>query len=624
LAARIRTSRRPDDAMNELSINVLLIEDNPGDARLIELMLNRARGMAFQLTWLDTLTAGLQYLDTHEPDIVLLDLGLPESRGLETLHRLLAHAPKAPTLVVLSGLDDEDIAFQAVQSGAQDYLIKGRVDSALLVRSIRYAMERSRSEEALRQAHAELEQRVLERTAELASAVAALQSEIAERKLAEEHIRYLAHYDALTGLPNRVLLQDRLKQALAHGHRTGSQVAVLFIDLDYFKHVNDSLGHQVGDQLLKVVAGLLQECLREGDSVARLGGDEFVLILPLLTDGNDAAAVAQKVQDALARTVVADGHELHVNASIGISLYPHDGATVEALMSAADTAMYHAKEKGRRNYQFFTSALNRAVQRRVALESRLRQAFARQEFELHYQPQIDMASGAIFSAEALLRWKQAGKAPISCGAFIAVAEETGLILALGEWVLHEACRQLRRWHEAGHGGLRIAVNLSPRQFSQPGFQDMVRNIIDSTGISAGSLDLEITEGILMQRNEDNLALLHQLSSMGVQLSVDDFGTGYSSLAYLQRFPVDALKIDQSFVREINRNRNATALVAAIISMAHSLELQVLAEGVETAEQIQFLQSHGCPSAQGFYYSAAVSAEAFSALLRDRRHCQRHA
>ena len=600
--------------MDDNRIKVLLIEDNPGDARLIDMMLAEARNMKFQLAWQDNLTAGLAHLKDHEVDILLLDLGLPESSGLQTLETALSHASKVPTLVVLSGLSDEDIALRAVQSGAQDYLVKGHVDSALLVRSIRYAMERSRTEEALRQAQADLENRVQERTAELANAVAALQLEIAERKLAEEHIRYLAHYDALTALPNRVLLEDRLKQAIAHAHRKNSQVAVLFIDLDYFKHVNDSLGHQMGDRLLKAVASRLQDCLREGDSVARLGGDEFVLCLPMLAGSIDAASVAQKVQDALAGTFIVEGNEMHVSASIGISIYPDDGAEAETLMSAADTAMYHAKEKGRRNYQFFTAALNKAVQQRVELEQRLRYALARDELELRYQPQVDLASGRIFSAEALLRWRQADKGAISCGAFISIAEETGLILSIGEWTLRQACRQLKQWHEAGHAAMGVAVNLSPRQFYQPGFQQTIKAIVEESGIPAENLDLEITEGILLQRNEDNLTALHQLSDMGIQLSVDDFGTGYSSLAYLQRFPVDTIKIDQSFVREINHDHNATALVAAIISMANSLELKVLAEGVETAEQIRFLQAHGCLSAQGFFYSKAVPASEVEALL----------
>ncbi len=439
--------------------------------------------------------------------------------------------------------------------------------------------------------------------------------DLTQHKEAEARIRYMADHDALTGLPNRALLQDRLRQALAHAHRTGSQIAVLFIDLDYFKHINDSLGHQVGDNLLRVVAERLQHCVREGDSVARLGGDEFVLTLALVNDSADAALVAQKALDALDQPFHCDGHELHVSASIGISMYPGDGADVETLMRMADTAMYHAKEKGRGNYQFFTSALNRAAQRRLAMSNSLRHALARNEFTLFYQPQVDLESGTIFSAEALLRWRPPGRPPITCSDFVSLAEETGLILPIGEWVLRESCMQLKRWHELGFRNLVIAVNLSARQFFQPNFLGTLKAILDDSGIPASCLDLEITESMLMQRSEDNVATLRRLSAMGVKLSVDDFGTGYSSLAYLQRFPVDALKIDRSFVSGIGQDSNDTALVTAIISMAHSLRLKVLAEGVETPEQISFLRSHGCLSAQGFFYSEAVSAEAFTDLLR---------
>ncbi len=339
-----------------------------------------------------------------------------------------------------------------------------------------------------------------------------------------------------------------------------------------------------------------------------------MLCLPLLTGVGDAALVAQRALDTVDQPFVVEGNELHASASIGISIYPNDGADVGTLMRAADTAMNHAKERGRGNYQFFTQALNNAAQQRLALESKLRQALAKDEFELHYQPQVDMASGAIFSGEALLRWRQPGKAPISCGGLISIAEETGLILSIGEWVLRKACRQLKQWQDAGHPELRIAVNLSPRQFYQPHFLDMIVDILDETGLAATTLDLEITEGLLLQRNDDIVDMLNQLSGMGIQLSVDDFGTGYSSLAYLQRFPVHALKIDQSFVRDIGRDRNATALVTAIIAMANSLHMKVLAEGVETTQQIAFLMSHGCSSAQGFYYSEAVTAEAFFKLL----------
>ncbi|WP_088707967.1 EAL domain-containing protein [Noviherbaspirillum denitrificans] len=442
--------------------------------------------------------------------------------------------------------------------------------------------------------------------------------DLSERKKAEERIRYMADHDALTGLPNRTLLRDRLQQAIAHAHRTGTRVAVLFIDLDYFKHINDSLGHQIGDTLLKMVAARLTACVREGDSVARLGGDEFVLTLPLAEDGSTAAIVARKTLAALDKPFQCCDHELHVGSSIGISLYPDDGKDVDTLMRTADTAMYHAKEKGRGNYQFFTPSLNRAAQRRHAMTNALRHALIHEEFTLFYQPQVELDSGRIFSAEALLRWNRNGQVSGTCHEFITIAEETGLILPIGEWVLRQACLQLRRWHELGFADLDIAVNLSPRQFFQPDFRGMVGDILRDAGVPPSRLDLEITESTLMQRTEDNMATLKQLAGMGIKLSVDDFGTGYSSLAYLQRFPVDALKIDRAFVSGIGQNANDTALVEAIISMAHSLRLRVLAEGVETPEQKTFLQALGCPAAQGFYYGAAVPAEEFTELLRRQR------
>jgi diguanylate cyclase (GGDEF)-like protein/PAS domain S-box-containing protein len=448
--------------------------------------------------------------------------------------------------------------------------------------------------------------------------------DITERKQQEERIHYMAHYDMLTGLPNRAVLRDRVNQAIAQAHRHQYLVAVLLIDLDYFKNINDSLGHQVGDRLLQKATERLQRCVREGDSVARLGGDEFVISLPSLSDSNDAAVVAQKALEALDLPFIVDGHELHVSGSIGISLYPADGQDAEALMRAADTAMYDAKEKGRGNYQFFTQALNLAAQQRLAMANQLRQALAHQQFVLYYQPQVDLESGKIFSAEALLRWQQPGTDPASCDGLISVAEETGLILPIGEWVLRKACEQLRRWRDAGNPDLRIAVNVSSRQFYQPSFTDLTTEILNETGLPATALELEITERILMQPSEDNLASLERLSEMGVQLSVDDFGTGYSSLAYLQRFPIHALKIDRSFVSGIGQDPNDTAIVTAIIAMAQSLHLKVVAEGVENIAQVAFLKSRGCLAAQGFFYSTPLSAEAFAELLHKRPEAFAHA
>lgn len=438
-----------------------------------------------------------------------------------------------------------------------------------------------------------------------------------ERKRAEQRISYMAHHDALTGLPNRILLQDRLVQAVAQAQRAGNMVAVMFIDLDYFKHINDSLGHPVGDRLLQAVAKRLETCLRKGDTLARLGGDEFVLVLPAVDDNHAATVVAQKIMDVLKSSFHVDAHELHIGGSIGISLYPHDGEDADALMRAADTAMYHAKGKGRANYQFFTASLNAAAQHRLAIANQLRHALPRGEFSLHYQPQIDMERNRIVGAEALLRWHHGDRGLVSPVEFIPIAEETGLIVPIGEWVMREACAQLRRWRDAGHADFTMAVNLSPRQVMQPGFADLVARILDDAGVPASALEIEITESILMHPTEENLAPLMRLSEMGVQLSVDDFGTGYSSLSYLKRFPIDTLKIDKSFIHGIGQAQDNTAITTAIIAMAHSLHLKVIAEGVETAEQAAFLRAHQCVYAQGYYYSRPVPADAFEELLRNQ-------
>ncbi|MDB5763132.1 MAG: hypothetical protein JWQ21_2127 [Herminiimonas sp.] len=442
--------------------------------------------------------------------------------------------------------------------------------------------------------------------------------DLTERKKAEERTLYVAQHDALTGLPNRVLFQDRVIQALAHAHRNGKQVAILFIDLDGFKNINDSLGHQLGDRLLRIVAEHLQHVMRAGDTVARLGGDEFVIIVPIVSDRHEVILVAQKVLETLRRPLVVEEHELHVSGSIGISLYPADGQDTEALMRAADTAMYHAKEKGRDNYQFFTRVLNDTAHRYLTLANQLHQALQRDEFMVHYQPQVRLESGEIFGAEALIRWHQPDSGLISPAEFIKIAEETGLIAPLGEWILRQACGQLKCWRDAGYLDLIISVNLSPQQLQRPGFPELAKRILHETGVPASSLEMEITEGVLMLQNPDNLMALHQLTDMGIRLSVDDFGTGYSSLTYLQRFPIRSLKIDQSFVSGIGQDANDTAIVTAIIAMADSLDLKVVAEGVETVEHAAFLKKRGCLLAQGFYFSRALPAEKFFELLRAPR------
>ncbi|CAN7198237.1 EAL domain-containing protein [Pseudoduganella sp. LjRoot289] len=594
---------------------ILIVDDAPANLRLLMHILDEHGYLVHPAS--DGETA-LRFVQTTLPDLILLDVIMPGLDGYKVCERLKADArTRDIPIIFISSADQELDKVKAFASGGVDYIVRPLQAEEVLARI--------KTHLALRHLQIRLEQRVEERTAELTQRSAELleaneklRAENLERKQAEERIRYMAHYDALTGLPNRVLFQDRVSQAIALAHRNGNQLALLFIDLDYFKHINDSLGHQAGDRLLQLVASCLQQCLREGDSVARLGGDEFVVSLIQLHASDDAARVAQKILAALDQPFVVADHELHVSGSIGIGLYPDDGGDVESLMRAADAAMYCAKENGRGCYEYFTPAINKRARQRLELGTRLRRAFAQDELALHYQPQVDIENGHIFSAEALLRWRQPGNdVPIACGAFIAIAEETGLILPIGQWVLRQACLQLRRWHDAGYRDMRISVNLSPRQFYQPNFLATIKDILDETGLSPTVLDLEITEGVLLQKSEDNIAMLKELGNMGIQLSVDDFGTGYSSLAYLQRFPVHALKIDQSFVSGIGCNPGATALVTAIIAMAQSLHLKVLAEGVETPQQADFLRAHGCLAAQGFYYSKAVAAETLTALLHEQ-------
>ncbi len=438
--------------------------------------------------------------------------------------------------------------------------------------------------------------------------------DITVQKQVEEQILHMAHHDALTQLPNRTLLHDRIGQAIAQAQRNREVLALLFIDLDRFKTVNDSLGHPVGDRLLKAVGERLMTCTRGSDTVARIGGDEFVVLLADLKQPEDARHVAQKVLDSLSEPLTIDGHELKVTPSIGICAYPHDGEDVETLMRNADTAMYYAKQMGRNNFQFFTQAMNDAAQERLVLENDLRHALERGEFALHYQPLLDLKTGGIIGFEALVRWLHPQRGMVAPSQFIPAAEETGLIGPIGEWVLREACSQARVWHLAGHPPLQVSVNCSAQQFQQEGFVETVGGILRETGLPANRLDLEITESVIIQRSEEVIARFQAFDDMGVRISIDDFGTGYSSLSYLKRFAIHQLKIDQSFVRDISSDPGDAAIVSAIIAISHSLGLEVVAEGVETAEQLAFLRSLGCDAAQGYYFSRPVPAEEFARLL----------
>jgi diguanylate cyclase (GGDEF)-like protein/PAS domain S-box-containing protein len=443
--------------------------------------------------------------------------------------------------------------------------------------------------------------------------------DVTRRKQVEHELLHLANHDVLTGLPNRALLQDRLAQACAHSARSGKPFAFMLIDLDRFKNINDSLGHGVGDRVLVEVARRLKDAVRACDTVARLGGDEFVLLLVDVVRPEDVAAFARKMQAALEPALAIDEHEFFPTASVGISLYPRDGHDKQSLLKNADTAMYRAKAAGRNTFQFYTLEMNERALERLTLEGRLQHALERDEFVLVYQPQVDIASGAVVGMEALLRWRVGGEDVIAPDEFIPIAEECGLIVPLGEWVLRAACAQSRAWREAGLPAWKMAVNLSARQFKHPGMEAMIATVLRETGCAANTLELEITESVILDDPHEAARTLHRLSAMGIELSIDDFGTGYSSLSYLKRFPINALKIDRSFVRDISTDPDDAAIAHAITVLAHSMNLKVVAEGVETRDQLDFLRSQRCDQMQGFYFSRplppAQIVERFGGLAR---------
>jgi diguanylate cyclase (GGDEF)-like protein/PAS domain S-box-containing protein len=434
-----------------------------------------------------------------------------------------------------------------------------------------------------------------------------------ERALYAE-ISRLARQDALTGLPNRMLLSDHLATAIASSRRHGSKLGVVFLDLDRFKHVNDSLGHGAGDGLLQSVAGRLKASVRRTDTVSRQGGDEFVILLSDVRQHEDLEHTALKIMAAISAPHRVAGHELHVTASLGIAVYPDDGGDAETLVKHADTAMYHAKDHGRDNYQFFTPEMNAHVVERRTIEGSLRQALNRREFLLHYQPKIDLATGAMSGAEALIRWRHPERGLVSPQAFVPIAEESGLIVPIGKWVLREACRQARAWQDAGLRPVPVAVNISAIEFRSKGFVDGVRRILEETRLDPRMLEMELTESVLMHSVASTAEVLRELKAMGVRLAVDDFGTGYSSLSYLMQFPIDALKVDRSFVREIAAESDTSPIITAVIAMGRSLNQRVIAEGVETEGQLAFLQSQHCEEGQGFHFSRPLPAEQFAGLL----------
>jgi diguanylate cyclase (GGDEF)-like protein len=541
--------------------------------------------------------------DAQPYSVAFIDMRMPPGwDGLETIERLWAVDPDLQ-MVICSAYSDHEWTDIVGRLGRTDNLLvlKKPFDVIEVLQCAHALTAKWRNERALRQQLDSLEKDVSDRTQGL--------------EVANKQLRHLATHDALTSLPNRVLLDDRMSQAIAHAERAGESFAICVLDLDRFKLINDSLGHRAGDELLKHVARRLVSVVRSGDTIARLGGDEFVMILGEARLREEAERVGLKVIEELRASIQIGGLEVHTSASIGVAFFPADGRTMETLYAHADAAMYHAKQRGGSNVQCFASSMNLVTEERVRYEADLHRALKLQQFELHYQPKVSALSKQIHSVEALIRWRHPERGLIAPGEFIPLAEDSGLIVPIGEWVLREACRQARAWQDQGLPMVRIAVNVSALQFRRHDLVETVRRALTDAGLNARYLEIELTESAVMTHPEESVEILERLSRMGVIVSVDDFGTGYSSMSYLRRFPIDKLKIDRSFINNLMTSAVDASIVRAIISLAHGLRLKVVAEGVETSDQLAYLQKLGCDQYQGFYFSPPLTATAIEDMMR---------
>jgi len=557
-------------------VHLLFVEDSPQD---VELALRALRKDGVEAHWrqVDSEPAMREALAAVQPDVILSDFSMPKFDGLAALRLARELTPEIPFIFV-SGTIGEERAIEAIRMGATDYILKSNL---------------RRLGTALRRALSEVE----------------------ERKGYEARIRHLANYDAVTNLPNRSLLADRTAQAIAHARRSGGSCGLIVLDIDRFKLVNEGFGQMAGDALLMALADRLRGVVRDDDTAARLGADTFSVLAAGLARPEDVIGMARRIEEAVARPFPLAGSELRISLSLGAAISPRDGEDFEVLLGNADAAMRRVKEAGGNSFQYYAAGMTRQALERIELENALHAAAAKGELELHYQPQVEIASGCIAGLEALMRWRNAARGQVPPAQFIPIAEESDLIQILGEWALQSACRQLARWDDAGCPVPRVAVNVSARQFRSPGFVDLVAKALHEHGVAPPRLELEITEGVLIDRRDEAIAILEQLKALGVQVAVDDFGTGYSSLSYLSRLPIDCLKIDRSFVNETAKGGRDAVIAQAIISLGHALGLRVLAEGVETQEQLDFLRHHGCNEYQGYLFAKPCGVDALTKLLR---------
>ncbi|HET6419046.1 MAG TPA: EAL domain-containing protein [Geobacteraceae bacterium] len=562
------------------SITLLYVEDNEAVRKLVALLISR-RFPQFRLVLAENGREGLDLYTELRPDLILTDIQMPVMDGIEMARRIKA-LDKGARIILITAFGDVDSLVESINLGINYYVMK-----PIKTEKLTGAIEQS------------------------------LNDILMERQLRRqnEYILQIAYYDPLTGLPNRQLFKEILNQSLAHAQRHKRLLAVLFLDLDRFKVINDTLGHAVGDQLLQAVALRLKQCCRrDEDMVSRRGGDEFIVLLPDLDSVQEAVNVARKIIDSFALAFVIPGHELFIGTCIGISLFPNDGADGETLIKNADMAMYCAKEQGRNRFHLYNPSMDEQAAWRHDMENSLRTAQQRGEFFLNYQPEVNVRTGRIFSAEALLRWQHPELGLLLPKQFIRLAEETGLVITLGEWVLRTACAQNKAWQAARYPHQRVAVNLSPRQVQSDNLVEMVESVLRETRLAPRWLELEVTEEMLLQDMERVIRTLRRLSDLGVHISIDDFGTGYSSLSYIKKLPIHTLKIDQSFVSDITVNPDDSAIARAIITMARSLRLNVIAEGVEDEEQLRFLYNLNCSKMQGHYFSLPIPPEKFSPFI----------